>query len=269
MSRNYPQQQVVPQPWQGWDEVSDYRRRYGTPQEPTIRGRTAIMLGHIYTGIGATMIAGGIILTLVTLGLAFDYNLNLYALLGLLLLIVFLVSVGYRTWYRSSLDEWAMEHDRMKWDELEEDLEMAQMQLETMAADHARELKERDEQYARLQAEHQEAVTRINALQQTLASGVRHKNASYVRKETPTQQAARAIAEAYRADRPFTRQAICADGRISQDAWRDAMALFQRHMLAGQSTKGGPWRITAQSADSLLAAAGIAPGTYVASDEEE
>lgn len=267
--RNYQQQQA--QPWQHWDEVSDYRRRYGTPQEPTIRGRTAIMLGHIYTGVGATMIAAGGVLALSTLGLMFEYDLNLYALAGLFLIVIFLVSVGYRTWYRSSLDEWAMEHDRMKWDELEEDLEDLQTQLQATVEEHARAIQERDTQYARLQAEHQEAITRINALERTLASGTRHKNASYVRKETPTQKAARAIAEAYRYDRPFTRQAITADGTISHDAWRDAMALFQRHMLASQPSKGAPWRITAASADTLLAAAGIAPAstTYVSSDEEE
>lgn len=268
MSPRYDQNHPVP--WDGAWSDPDYRRRYGTPPEPTIRGRTATMLGHIYTGLGLTMIAAGVLLMTIIIDQLISGNIDLMMTGMLGLIVVFMVAVGYRTWYRSSLDEWALQHDRMKWDELEEEVEDTRMQLESMQASHDQAIRERDEQYARLDAEYRQAVITINSLRVQLAGGAQHKNASFIPKETPTQVAIRAIADAYRAARPYTRQAICADGSISQESWRDAMDLLHRHRLAVQERKGAPWRITAANADVLLAAGGIAPrvGSYVALEEE-
>lgn len=264
--RQYPTQQ--PMSPELYDPASDYRRRYGPPPEPTIRGRSATMLGHVWTGLGLTMIAAGGWIAVFTFEEFWWGRIDTMGLAWASLAIVFLITAGYATWHRSRLDEWALEHDRMRWDELEDEVEDTRLQLSAMQQAHEQALRERDEQYARLTREHQQAVITIDGLRRQLAGGAVHKNASFIPKETATQLAARAIADAYRNARPYTRQAICADGTIAQEAWRDAMSLFSRHRLAEQPGRGAPWRITAAHADTLLAAAGIAPRGGHALEEE-
>lgn len=266
MRRDYPQQQPMPYNPQ-WLEV-DPRRRYGTPQEPTIHGRTASLLSGVYAGLAITMIFAGVGMFGYTLTQWLGGRFSQWALLTLGVVVVFLIAAGYSIWRRHTLEEWAIQHDVLKWDELEEEVEDLRLQVSTLQAGHDKEMRERDDQYARLDAEYRQAVITINSLRTQLAGGARHKNASFIPKETPTQMAIRAIADAYRNARPYTRQAICADGSISQESWRDAMDLLHRNRLAVQERKGSPWRITAATADVVLAAANIVPSGHALEDEQ-
>lgn len=264
MRRDYSQQQVVYGPQ--WPEA-DPRRRYGAPQEPTIHGRTASLLDGVYAGLAITMIVSGVAMLAYILALWLENSVSTNFLLIMGVVIVFLVGTGYSVWRRHTLEEWSITHDMLKWDELEEEVDDLRLQVSAMQASHDKELKERDDQYARLDAEYRQAVITINSLRTQLAGGARHKNASFIPKETPTQMAIRAIADAYRNARPYTRQAICADGSISQESWRDAMDLLHRNRLAVQERKGSPWRITAATADVVLAVANIAPSGHALEDE--
>lgn len=244
--------------------------------QPASDVERAKILGHLYTGLGmAAGVGGALGGALGAYGLGYLAWLwspldrtDLFVLLAMLwllvMLVVFLITVGVWTYRRHTLDERMIEDDLLVYDEQRASIEVLREELTAAKATQAEAVAQAYQYSDKLELDLRALTDEYNSLAKRWRE--QHKGQVILARETDVQRAARVIAYAWSREESTARARITGEAGktrygvvISQSVWAAVMRQMVAGGLARKSGDGGAYEILARAVSDIHRLFGLRP----------
>lgn len=244
--------------------------------QPASDVERAKILGHFYTGLGmAAGVGGALGGALGAYGLGYlawlwspldrgDLFVLLAGLWLLVMLVVFLITVGVWTYRRHTLDERMIEDDLLVYDEQRASIEGLREELTAAKVQRAEAVAQAYQYADKLELDLRALTDQYNDLAKRWRES--HKGQIILARETDEQRAARVVALAWSQGESTARARLTGEAGkvrygvvISQTVWAAVMRRMVVGGLARKSGDGGAYEILARAVSDIHTLFGLAP----------